>query len=510
MKSTQINVERENPSGMSHALPALMRHFPSAVAVALGTAAIVFSPGASAQITTPGTTTTTTTGGASIGPSQQQFPERYVNGNDLGQSTRPQNLTPLGINFNDCNQDMELEFRALVTLNAGDTVQVWATTSADCSQATSRGSGSVATCWRLNAGLGALVLTNREEPFRVRVQDIIGGQTTVGQNPNTPVSVGSEACTLQSSFAATNFNVYIMAMQPDGLTVDGSFWNYSLPVDVVGPPPPSPGTPGIGDTLLLTSWTPNSDSDTGGYDVFVDPPPGTEVTPDASADATTLAQTTLVCPEAGSTSATPAGTLEDASDDAEALDASATGEMAACQFVTTPPPNGANACTSTVLASASTTVDSGITNTTPTTMTLDDGAVVTSETGTGGFTNIDCSFLVGTHCPAGQPAYTATNQTVAGETSGNYIVKGLLNGVNYNISVAAVDNFGNIGPLSPQVCQVPQPVTDFFDAYRGAGGLAGGGFCSIEAVGRSARWGGCFAVFGLVLVSFFRRRSSAH
>ena len=453
-----------------------MRHFPSVAAVALGAVATAIVPVASAQTT------------ASVGPSMEQFPHRFINGRDVGQSTRPQNLTPLGINFSDCVSDMELDFRAIVTLNPGDTVQVWATSSADCTLSSSRGSGGQeATCWRLNANLGPLVLTNAAEPFRVRVQDILGGQATVGQDPNTPVSFGREACTFQSSPAATTFNVFLMAIQPDGITVDGNAWNYQLPVDVVGPAPPALDTPETGDSSLVVSWTPNNDSDTGGYDVFVDPPPGTNVTPDTSSDA--AAQTTLVCPDSGS-------------------DASDTDAMAACRLETVPPANGQSACTSTVLATSSTTIDSGTTSpTTPATDAGDDAAVAT-EPSNGGFTTITCDFLVGTSCPAGQPAYTATNTTVTGESSAGYTVKGLTNGVNYNVSVAAVDNFGNIGPLAPQGCQVPQPVTDFFEAYRGAGGLAGGGICSIDAVGRSARWGGCFTVFGLVVMSLFRRRSS--
>ena len=33
---------------------------------------------------------------------------------------------------------------------------------------------------------------------------------------------------------------------------------------------------------------------------------------------------------------------------------------------------------------------------------------------------------------------------------------GLVNGVSYNVAVASVDTFGNVGPLSPLACQVPQ------------------------------------------------------
>ena len=56
----------------------------------------------------------------------------------------------------------------------------------------------------------------------------------------------------------------------------------------------------------------------------------------------------------------------------------------------------------------------------------------------------------------------------------------LVDGVPYNIAVAAVDIYENTGPLSTLKCQVPQPVTGFYKAYRDAGGTGGGGFCSFS------------------------------
>jgi hypothetical protein len=55
---------------------------------------------------------------------------------------------------------------------------------------------------------------------------------------------------------------------------------------------------------------------------------------------------------------------------------------------------------------------------------------------------------------------------------------GLVNGVAYNVAVATTDTYRNIGVISTPACAIPQPVTGFFEAYRNAGGQAGGGFCS--------------------------------
>jgi hypothetical protein len=63
-------------------------------------------------------------------------------------------------------------------------------------------------------------------------------------------------------------------------------------------------------------------------------------------------------------------------------------------------------------------------------------------------------------------------------TKGN--ATGLINGVAYNVAVATTDSYGNTGVLSKTVCEVPQPVTGFFEAYRDAGGQGGGGFCAFS------------------------------
>lgn len=88
-------------------------------------------------------------------------------------------------------------------------------------------------------------------------------------------------------------------------------------------------------------------------------------------------------------------------------------------------------------------------------------------------------------------------------------VKGLTNGHAYSIGVAGVDSVGNIGPLSNVVCATPEPTDDFYQLYRDAGGTAGGGFCSVGAVGKRAV-GGAFALAalsGVALVLRSRKRA---
>jgi len=83
---------------------------------------------------------------------------------------------------------------------------------------------------------------------------------------------------------------------------------------------------------------------------------------------------------------------------------------------------------------------------------------------------------------------------------------GLINGVSYNVGVAATDNYNNVGVISNLTCQVPQPVDGFYKAYRAAGGTAGGGFCSISRKREPIM---LFALVGLGACFVLRRRRAA-
>lgn len=77
------------------------------------------------------------------------------------------------------------------------------------------------------------------------------------------------------------------------------------------------------------------------------------------------------------------------------------------------------------------------------------------------------------------------------------------NGRRYTVAVAAVDKFGNPGPLSNSACVTPGPVADFFNNYRGAGGQAGG--CALEGVGLPASGGVAFVGGAATLAALLRR-----
>jgi hypothetical protein len=65
--------------------------------------------------------------------------------------------------------------------------------------------------------------------------------------------------------------------------------------------------------------------------------------------------------------------------------------------------------------------------------------------------------------------------------------------VQHAVAVAALDRVGNIGVLSDVACATPKPVTGFFEAYRAAGGTAGGGFCALSRRPSPATFAGVLA-----------------
>jgi hypothetical protein len=444
----------------------------------------------------------------------QPYANRIVNGQNLGQSTRNMNLNPLGINYSDCIDDMVFQFSVVLSgFSGADNMQIWATNTGDCTDDTTRGYGATQpTCWLVSTGLTA---PNAEQSvgysFEIPVRALVGPQNAIPPASTLVGDQGPDACTHQPSFAQVPITVWFLPLLSNGQRdTAGSAYQYpTITTDLVGPPPPVSVSIADGDTLFVVNWTANSDADTAGYDVFIDPPPGTE---SATADASVTSQPpVLYCPEGGTS------TVSAVTDGADAdTDATTTTEVAdaGCFYIqgggSLPTGVGGSACGSVVLAS-------GMTEGTGVTTVLEsDEASVLDETdaevvsGTGGISTIPCQYLLDVSCPAGQPAYTASTTTLTGEGVGSYTIKGLTNGKTYTVAVAAVDGSGNVGTPSTEACDYPAPVNDFFKNYSTDGGKAGGGYCALEAVGMaggsSAAFGGAAVAGAFVLLRHRRKR----
>jgi Fibronectin type III domain len=486
-------------------------------------ATLVASTAARAQ------TTTTTTGPIVAPPTPGYVPDRIdAKGNDIGTSTRSQNLNPLGINYADCAANQSLRFNVNLSGFNGtnDSFQIWATNSGDCTANAARGVTVAPTCWLLYQQAGINVGTTQSFPFTINVRDIVGSQ---GQVPD-PASVaatqangqarGLGACTTQPSFSAVPISIWFLAVDSTN-TMAGTPYQYGssatpFTVDLLGPPAPIGVGEAVGDTLFIASWTPNADSDTVGYDIFIDPIPGQEGTTVAATDASVLYCPPAATQDAGSTQADDSGVSADdggdaagaaVTNDGEAVDATAitasTTDMDAadaCFYINSggpPPTNGVGTCEDPVLSSAF--VQEGGTTTTDVFDEAGDLIDASTTTGGGGLSNIPAAYLY---------APSSDGVTIPSNATGTFTITGLKNGTTYNVVVAAVDGSGNVGPPSAEVCDYPAPVNDFWNLYRNAGGRAGGGLCALEAVGEPVQAAAGVAMFvGTGLLAARRRRS---
>ncbi|HEV3193686.1 MAG TPA: hypothetical protein VGY54_24440, partial [Polyangiaceae bacterium] len=165
-------------------------------------------------------------GGASVAAVQQPYPERWLNygqpnQQDLGVSTRPINLNPYGISYDDCIKDMTLVFSVYLSGFTTQSLEIWATKSGDCTTLTARGMGGQIepTCWQMDGGFTNMVIAGTQQ-YAIRVQDIVGPQNLT--DPGAPTLTrgyhrwGPEACSQQSSFAAVPITVWFVPVDSSG------------------------------------------------------------------------------------------------------------------------------------------------------------------------------------------------------------------------------------------------------------------------------------------------------
>lgn len=98
---------------------------------------------------------------------------------------------------------------------------------------------------------------------------------------------------------------------------------------------------------------------------------------------------------------------------------------------------------------------------------------------------------------------------IFGATATTGVATGLSNGRPYRIAVVAQDLAGNRSTVAlASACVTPQPVTDFWESYRGAGGAGTPGFCAARpgATGRGAPGVAALMVGAVAVMAAWRRR----
>ena len=133
---------------------------------------------------------------------------------------------------------------------------------------------------------------------------------------------------------------------------------------------------------------------------------------------------------------------------------------------------------------------------------LADAGIVPSDAGLAATTCTPSTVLVPNTRP--DNAYRCGGANAPAATAGN--ATGLVNGVAYNVAVAATDTYQNVGTISDLACNTPQPVTGFYKAYRAAGGQGGGGFCSFSMQRETMP---LLSLIGLASCLLLRRRRAA-
>jgi len=375
-------------------------------------------------------------------------------------------------------------------VTGADTLQVWAGPS-DCSDKAARISTTgtcqpVSTTYTLSASF----------TVDIKARDLVAASLSTpapasSGGVTTPISSDASVCNKRTASAGTPMNVNFLVFAAGGgadaetnLAFNPSTQGLGVVVDTIGPAAPTGPSIGIGDTLLKIQWTPVSNaSDTAGFTIFCDPPPGKAGTdsglslPDGTAPICIDASASS---DSGSaidgTSLSPLGPIADAADEGDA-DAADAADVAVT-------PND-----------ASSAADSGTTG--GTCGNSSDAGVCASNVIQ---PNINGSVIAG----LGGGYYVCSTST--DKTTTQATVTGLTNGVQYTFGVAASDLIGNTGPVTVFPCATPQPISDFWDKYKDDGGGAGGGFCALEAVGMPVPTTMMGASMLVALIGVLRRR----
>jgi hypothetical protein len=430
--------------------------------------AVAVLPSRTAQAQTTGTGGGTCPSvSVTVNPTVPRFPANNPDDNPNGTfPSRPENLDPNAINYNDCSSDIHLQFSGSVSgLPCTDTMQIWAGTT-DCTQTSARQANSgAAHCWPVTQSV-ALQTTFT---LNIRAEDLVA-YISNSEPPSTYFAHGATFCRSQVAPGVVSLGVYFMAMEADGLTMDGTPAMYSLDVALVGPDPPTNLTAGVGENLIVATWTPSVDSTIQGFNVYCQDQGANGG--DAGLLEAGLPEATLVCPDTGATAA----------GDAEA-GTSTPADTDACVPVNVSGMGGAGGatCVSNVLVDqfqigASLATDGGEAG-------IVSPIVPDADTG-------DAAVPVGTAVGISDVPSLYLCGVVGGNTTSSLVITAFSDGgaeikdfTQYAVAVAATDGVGNIGLLSNLACVTPQPVITFWDQYLKDGGLAGGGFCALEGAG---------------------------
>jgi hypothetical protein len=362
------------------------------------------------------------------------------------------------ITYDDCVNDEVFTFKTPVSGSDGLNLEVWASDGgSNCADVALREGGS-ARCWQVYASDAA----NREMQVEIRAQDLVTmSYGNAVQNQGT----AQDCAETDINSAGLSLTLYFMLISNDTPAVTATYTGIGL--DLKGPEPPAEVDAEPGESKLKVSWSLDDADDWEGYKIFCLPVEGDTVA--------TPALRPLAAPPANG-----------------GAGGAATGGTATTTGGTAPATGGAAA-----VAGGANTGGAGTTS---------------SETGLD-LINAECrmqddaaNLLVPGELPSEEVlALECGSGSSNFETDGT--ATGLQNGVSYQVAVAGVDIFDNVGPLSMVDCDIPAEVDTFYEQYKQAGGKGGGGFCAFS----TTRTPGFLTLLGgAALVFAARRRRRRH
>jgi hypothetical protein len=203
---------------------------------------------------------------------------------DVTNSPRPQNRNPMGVNFTDCEQDLQLAFSLVVSgFTSSDLahVEVWAGASVDCTQDSNRdGSSGVShACWQVaNATPTLNAPTSQPLSMSVFARDVLRYEQPPAPGASQPYDPGfhfepdgESACHVQTSDPAAPLTLYFLPVNSNGNAL-GTGYSWVAVTDLVAPAPPSGVSASAGNNVLDVSWTsPQNDADRVGFALWTAP-----------------------------------------------------------------------------------------------------------------------------------------------------------------------------------------------------------------------------------------------
>ncbi|HYO97828.1 MAG TPA: hypothetical protein VER33_25150 [Polyangiaceae bacterium] len=332
-----------------------------------------------------------------------------------------------------------LEVPLTYSQSQGRKLQVWAGTDARCADDADRAIAGEGICWQVFTG-------DPVRELRLPVRRLLPG----AGDATTPA-----ICETAQQDQLTLFFMLVRGTSSDDTTVAQLEMDY----DLIGPSAPTGVAVNAGEERLTLKWS-SSDDESDRYEVFCEEAlaPGTGGSGGSPTSTGGTAGT-----DSGGTAGTDGGGTAGASDGGTAATAGASGGNEAGGGAGTDSGAGADS------QAAAGTSGGGTSGGT---------AGSTASGGSGGRSNNACG--AATLRPGQRPpAALRRGRTSGGPGQGSTgSATGLKNFVRYACGVAALDESSNVGPLSELRCETPIEVTDYFEAYRRAGGTAGGGYCS--------------------------------